>query len=753
MAYIGRDIQYGVLDKQSFTANSSTTAFTLDSGVKNAMSLLVCVGGVVQEPEVAYTASGTTLTFTSAPTTGDIVYAVYLGKELAASTGGRESITFQTGTGDGSNTTPITLSTAPANAQSLMVMLNGVTQVPVTDYTVSGTTLTFTTAPDNGMGILVYHLGKAAAIGTLADNSVTNPKIVTMDAAKLTGSLPSGMGVDSTSIDQTIASLGMHVAVADNKASFNLPGVFIDQFESDSGILTETTVDRNTTGEYVSSIQGGGLDSNHVLVLQSDTTNNSTTFTDISANAHSISNTNVIHSTNVAKIGSTSVYFQNNGKLQLPDHSDFDFGTSDITIEMWVYSSDTGTPNSRMISRGSHPTEWFLRSDSTESESFKANIGGTIYSMNTSSNEWADNAWHHVAVCRDGSTLRLYVDGVQKDSQACGTGTWNASAGQPVSLGTGANAGSSEFFTGYLDGIRISKTCRYPSGTSFTPYTANISSQTVNATGTLISTASTAPSATTTASGVMVYEDSAGTATLGTDLKAYFSANDGANWTEVASYGSTINFNGASKKLVKLGKTTGLTSGTQMKLKAVWANQAAPVAGTQSLIAQNTGTAIGNMTEQGGLAAAFNGNKNQAYAQNAVADNGNGPGYIGKDWGNGNTKKISGVKIWGSNETGYGGTGHATGFFLYGSNSAPTGLTDGTLIATLAASQPDVNSTNPLEYLTGIDTTNAYRYHWFAITTPTNTTGQVILCELEFYETSVAVTGKETRLHGWALNY
>ena len=47
MAYIGRDIQYGVLDKQSFTANSSTTAFTLDSGVKNAMSLLVCVGGVV----------------------------------------------------------------------------------------------------------------------------------------------------------------------------------------------------------------------------------------------------------------------------------------------------------------------------------------------------------------------------------------------------------------------------------------------------------------------------------------------------------------------------------------------------------------------------------------------------------------------------------------------------------------------------------------------------------------------------------
>ena len=80
MAYIGRDIQYGTLDKQSFTANSSTTAFSLDSAVKDAKSLLVVVGGVVQEPEVAYTASGTTLTFSEAPATGNAVYAVYLGK-------------------------------------------------------------------------------------------------------------------------------------------------------------------------------------------------------------------------------------------------------------------------------------------------------------------------------------------------------------------------------------------------------------------------------------------------------------------------------------------------------------------------------------------------------------------------------------------------------------------------------------------------------------------------------------------------
>ena len=216
MAYIGRDIQYGTLDKQSFTANSSATVFTLNTTVKDAKSLLVSVGGVIQEPDVAYTASGTTLTFSEAPVTGNIVYVIYLGKELLAGAT-RESITYQSGTGNGS-TTPVTLSAAANNAQSIMVMLNGVTQRPVTDYTVSGTTLTFTTAVATGVNILVYHLGRTAEIGVINDNAVTDAKIVSMNAAKLTGNLTSGMGTDTTKIDQSIATLGLHIGVADNKA-------------------------------------------------------------------------------------------------------------------------------------------------------------------------------------------------------------------------------------------------------------------------------------------------------------------------------------------------------------------------------------------------------------------------------------------------------------------------------------------------------------------------------------------------------
>ena len=162
MAYIGRDVQYGTLEKQDLVADGSQTVFTLNYGVATAASLLVSVGGVIQEPDTAYTVSGTQLTFTAAPDANDNIYVVFLGKELMDMT--KKEIYFQTATGDGSNVNPITLTNSAENAHELMVMLNGVTQVPETDYTVDGTTLTFTTAPANGVNVLVYHLGYSVAL-------------------------------------------------------------------------------------------------------------------------------------------------------------------------------------------------------------------------------------------------------------------------------------------------------------------------------------------------------------------------------------------------------------------------------------------------------------------------------------------------------------------------------------------------------------------------------------------------------------
>ena len=210
MAYIGRDIQYGTFSKQSLTPDGSTVTFTLDQGVADATNLLLSNGGVIQEPNVAYTASGTTLTMSAAPAATDVIWITYLGKELTVvDLSAKSDLAFQVGTGDGSNVNPIaTLDRVTPSAESIMVMTDGVTQVPGTDYTVNGTTLTFTTAPANGVKILVYFLGIAQGIGTPSDGTVTDAKIVDMSSSKLTGALPAIDGSALTNMPAELPATG-----------------------------------------------------------------------------------------------------------------------------------------------------------------------------------------------------------------------------------------------------------------------------------------------------------------------------------------------------------------------------------------------------------------------------------------------------------------------------------------------------------------------------------------------------------------
>ena len=101
-----------------------------------------------------------------------------------------------------------------------------------------------------------------------------------------------------------------------------------------------------------------------------------------------------------------------------------------------------------------------------------------------------------------------------------------------------------------------------------------------NATGTLIGTANVPTSAQTKVSGVMTYKDAAGTATIGTDLKIYFTCDGGSNWTEAASYTAVGPVFSTGIKMLKLGETT-CTSGSDVRYKAVWANQASGSKETQ----------------------------------------------------------------------------------------------------------------------------------------------------------------------------
>ena len=87
MAYVGNPVDtqntFQSLVGKRFSGDGSTTAFTLDVAPGNVLDIEVFVGNVRQDPNSAYTLSGTTLTFTGAPPSGtNNIYVVHQAKSV-----------------------------------------------------------------------------------------------------------------------------------------------------------------------------------------------------------------------------------------------------------------------------------------------------------------------------------------------------------------------------------------------------------------------------------------------------------------------------------------------------------------------------------------------------------------------------------------------------------------------------------------------------------------------------------------------
>ena len=83
MPYFGTDLKqfgYAATEKDTFSGDDSTVAFTL-SKTSTTNDVEVFVGNVQQEPTIAYSISGSTLTFTEAPPTGtNNIYVLHRGR-------------------------------------------------------------------------------------------------------------------------------------------------------------------------------------------------------------------------------------------------------------------------------------------------------------------------------------------------------------------------------------------------------------------------------------------------------------------------------------------------------------------------------------------------------------------------------------------------------------------------------------------------------------------------------------------------
>ena len=591
-SYIGTKpadtVNYKSLQSQHFTT-SATTSYTLDKSITNENAIALFINNVRQQPGTgkAYTASGTTLTLSTATTSSDVMWCLFLD--------------------DTQNTDLVQNANIEDNAVTTAKITNAnITTAKLAADAVDGTKL----ADD---AINSEHITDGSIdTAHVADNQITTAKILdanvtadklasTLNLSSKTVTLPAASvtahvtPTDLSELEQDIMILGLHTATARNSSETDLSSSHIIRFEDDTQIATETTGDRNATSECWSSVSSTETSIPVKLLINGDTNggHGSATFTD-EIGTHSISGEGNTQYTNAAaKFGSTSIIFDGNGDyLEIADHNDFDYAndSNGFTAEMWFKQISTtgedGYGNMPLFgqsgnSSNGNPRNFVWRHDDESYSHYHQGASPDGVSGDFTGQDMEDGNWHHFALVYEHNSgngkLNFALNGEWGDNPASTYTTANIANTFKIGRAQ-ASSGATGYANMYMDGFRITHKSLYTIGTNFTAPTAKFGTTETtiadNATGTLITTAQTVGSAKTSVSGVLMYKDAVGTNTIGTDLKIYFSANNGTNFTEAASYTAlTPTFNNAGVKMVKLGATT-VTSGTQIKVKAVFANQA-----------------------------------------------------------------------------------------------------------------------------------------------------------------------------------
>jgi hypothetical protein len=206
------------------------------------------------------------------------------------------------------------------------------------------------------------------------------------------------------------------------------------------------------------------------LLMHMDGPNNSTTFIDSSLYNRNITvNGPAKLSSSQSIFGGISAAFDaDTSYLRVASGSDFAF-PSDFTIECWVYFTNSSRGYQGIIGahNGSDQTGWNLYLETNNILYFAFSAGnGWIGSVN-SGETITPNEWHHIAVSRSGSSLRIFIDGTLKGTI---TSNVNIASGSVIDIGdyTCLNQyGYNLTMSGYIDELRITKgIARYTS--SFT---------------------------------------------------------------------------------------------------------------------------------------------------------------------------------------------------------------------------------------------------------------------------------------------
>lgn len=203
---------------------------------------------------------------------------------------------------------------------------------------------------------------------------------------------------------------------------------------------------------------------NVVLLLNGNGVDGSTTFSDLSDSGHSVTATGSVEvDTAEKKFGTGSILFSSglSDSLEIADSTDFDFGSGDFTLEAWLNVNNTASRT--VFAKWSSFQQSFFLGGGASNYGFYYSTAGTDPNLAITLNPWpSTGTWFHLAVCRDGSNLRMFVDGTQEGSTFNIGSTSFFDGSGPLIIGD--NSTINPAFDGWMDEIRITKgVARYTS--------------------------------------------------------------------------------------------------------------------------------------------------------------------------------------------------------------------------------------------------------------------------------------------------
>jgi len=212
-------------------------------------------------------------------------------------------------------------------------------------------------------------------------------------------------------------------------------------------------------------------DHDTLLLISSDTSDGSTTFTDSSEFGRTITVVgNSQHDTAQKKFGASSMYFDGTDDyIHVPNSTDWEFrGDGSFTIDFWMKTTNGG--RDYLVTKGASGA-WsaieldFRMDGSGYIEVQMSDDGGTGKQLN-STTDVSDGNWHHIALVRLGTRFDIYVDGTSEDTETSSLTILNKSTTYAI----GADSNGNNNYTGHLDEVRISNVARWDA--DFTPPTS-----------------------------------------------------------------------------------------------------------------------------------------------------------------------------------------------------------------------------------------------------------------------------------------